>query len=31
MDGVYNHSENSAPLALIDHDYWYYHSQRSLN
>jgi 1,4-alpha-glucan branching enzyme len=28
MDGVYNHSENSAPLALIDHDYWYYHEPK---
>jgi len=28
MDGVYNHSESSAPLAQIDHDYWYYHEPR---
>ncbi len=24
-DGVYNHSEEKAPLTQIDHDYWYYH------
>ncbi|MEP7285844.1 MAG: alpha-amylase family glycosyl hydrolase [Chloroflexota bacterium] len=24
-DGVYNHSEDKAPLTMIDHDYWYYH------
>lgn len=26
LDGVYNHSESSAPLTQIDHDYWYHHS-----
>ncbi len=25
MDGVYNHSDSSAPLTQIDHDYWYHH------
>jgi len=24
IDGVYNHSESEAPLAQIDHDYWYH-------
>jgi 1,4-alpha-glucan branching enzyme len=24
-DGVYNHSEEKAPLTQIDHDYWYHH------
>ncbi len=28
MDGIYNHSEASAPLTQIDHDYWYHHSPR---
>jgi 1,4-alpha-glucan branching enzyme len=28
MDRVYNHSEASAPLTQIDHDYWYHHSPR---
>ncbi|MCU0533196.1 MAG: alpha-amylase family glycosyl hydrolase [Hydrococcus sp. Prado102] len=28
MDGVYNHSESSAPLTQIDHDYWYHHEPR---
>lgn len=25
MDGIYNHSESSAPLTQVDHDYWYHH------
>lgn len=29
MDGVYNHSESSAPLTQIDHDYWYHHSPKN--
>ncbi len=28
MDGIYNHSEASAPLTQIDHDYWYHHEPR---
>ena len=28
MDGIFNHSEASAPLTQIDHDYWYHHSPR---
>jgi 1,4-alpha-glucan branching enzyme len=28
MDGIYNHSEASAALTQIDHDYWYHHSPR---
>jgi 1,4-alpha-glucan branching enzyme len=28
IDGIYNHSEASAPLTQIDHDYWYHHSPR---
>ena len=28
IDGVYNHSEASAPLTQIDHDYWYYHDPK---
>lgn len=28
MDGIYNHSESSAPLTQIDHDYWYHHEPR---
>ncbi|MEH2413378.1 alpha-amylase family glycosyl hydrolase [Nostoc sp.] len=28
LDGIYNHSEASAPLTQIDHDYWYHHSPR---
>ncbi|PSB18958.1 alpha-amylase [Phormidesmis priestleyi ULC007] len=28
MDGIYNHSEASAPLTQIDHDYWYHHQPR---
>ena len=28
MDGIYNHSESSAPLTQIDHDYWYHHSPK---
>jgi 1,4-alpha-glucan branching enzyme len=28
MDGIYNHSEASAPLTQIDHDYWYHHAPR---
>jgi 1,4-alpha-glucan branching enzyme len=28
LDGVYNHSDSSAPLTQIDHDYWYYHAPR---
>jgi 1,4-alpha-glucan branching enzyme len=28
VDGVYNHSEASAPLTQIDHDYWYHHAPR---
>lgn len=28
MDGVYNHSDTGAPLALIDHDYWYHHDPK---
>ena len=27
-DGVYNHSESSAPLTQIDHDYWFHHEPR---
>lgn len=29
IDGVYNHSESSAPLTQIDHDYWYYHEPKN--
>ncbi|MHC5614569.1 MAG: alpha-amylase family glycosyl hydrolase [Nostoc sp.] len=28
IDGIYNHSEASAPLTQIDHDYWYHHAPR---
>lgn len=28
IDGIYNHSEASAPLTQIDHDYWYHHEPR---
>lgn len=28
VDGIYNHSESSAPLTQIDHDYWYHHEPR---
>ncbi|MER3434691.1 MAG: alpha-amylase [Leptolyngbya sp. ERB_1_1] len=28
IDGIYNHSESSAPLTQIDHDYWYHHQPR---
>jgi 1,4-alpha-glucan branching enzyme len=28
VDGIYNHSEASAPLTQIDHDYWYHHEPR---
>ena len=28
MDGIFNHSEASAPLTQIDHDYWYHHQPR---
>lgn len=28
IDGVYNHSDSSAPLTQIDHDYWYHHSPK---
>ncbi|WP_088891436.1 alpha-amylase family glycosyl hydrolase [Leptolyngbya ohadii] len=28
MDGIYNHSDASAPLTQIDHDYWYHHDPK---
>jgi 1,4-alpha-glucan branching enzyme len=28
MDGIYNHSESSASLTQIDHDYWYHHEPK---
>jgi 1,4-alpha-glucan branching enzyme len=28
IDGVYNHAEASAPLAQIDHDYWFHHEPK---
>ncbi|AFY55936.1 1,4-alpha-glucan branching enzyme [Rivularia sp. PCC 7116] len=28
MDVIFNHSEASAPLTQIDHDYWYHHEPR---
>ncbi len=31
IDGVYNHSDSSAPLAHIDHDYWYHHDPKDPN
>jgi 1,4-alpha-glucan branching enzyme len=31
IDGVYHHSEASAPLAHIDHDYWYLHDPKDPN
>ncbi|CAF1532851.1 unnamed protein product, partial [Didymodactylos carnosus] len=30
MDGVYNHSECSNPMAQIDHDYWFHHEPKDL-
>jgi 1,4-alpha-glucan branching enzyme len=29
IDGVYNHSDSSAPLAHLDHDYWYHHDPKN--
>jgi 1,4-alpha-glucan branching enzyme len=28
IDGVYHHSDAAAPLAHVDHDYWYHHAPR---